>query len=51
MTRYYEHRSTGKRYVILSIDAEKNTMRLKGEFAEIEEPRLPGYGRSPSAKL
>ena len=43
MTRYYEHRQTGKRYIILSVDAEKNTMRLKGEFAEIDEPNDPAH--------
>lgn len=43
MPRYFEHRQNGRRYVILSVDAEKNTMRLKGEFAEFDEPNDPAH--------
>lgn len=38
MTTYYEQKQTGKRYPIVSRDAEKNIVRLKGEHAEFDEP-------------
>ncbi len=38
MTTYYEQKSSGKRYTVVSADAEKNTIRLKGEHAEFDEP-------------
>ena len=37
-TRYFEHKQTGRRYTILSVDEEKKTMRLKGAHAEFDEP-------------
>lgn len=43
MPRYYEHRQTGKRYSVLSVDTENNTLRLKGEHAEFSEPNDPAH--------
>lgn len=43
MTKYYEHNQTGKRFVVLLVDAEKGTMRLKGDHAEFDEPNDPDH--------
>lgn len=43
MLQYYEHRQTGKRYVVVSFDTEANTVRLKGTHGELDEPNDPEH--------
>lgn len=43
MTIYYESRQTGKRFEVISINTVDNTIRLKGEHAEFNEPNDPDH--------
>ena len=41
MPRYFEHKQTGKRYIVVAVDEAQNTMTLKGDHAQFDEPNDP----------
>lgn len=41
MAQYYEHKQSGKRFTVVSVDTERGTIRLRGAYAEIDEPNDP----------
>ena len=38
MPQYFEHKQTGKRYAVVSVDEAAGTMTLKGSHTEFKEP-------------
>lgn len=43
MIQYYENKTTGKRFTIVSRDEGKGTIKLKGAHAEFDEPNDPAH--------